>query len=327
MTATYFLMRERSALITDAQSPDGCLKFPMNIWLVNHGRALRIALRRLIAAPLITLLSLLAIGVALALPAGGQMLLNNVQRLMGSTSATPQISVFMATDAGRGAATELGARLKKHPAVKQQRFLPREDTLQRMKANAGLREVIDVLPNNPFPDAFIVTAIDDQPATLDLLVEEFRQWPKVAHVQLDSAWARRLEALLRLGRNAVTLLGGLLATGLIAITFNIIRMQVLTHRAEIEVSQLLGATNGFICRPFLYFGALLGFAGGATAWLLIAAAAWWLRTPLDELLHLYEFTYSLQSLSLADAALLLGIATGLGWLGALLSLGQHLRHS
>ena len=298
----------------------------MNSWLIHHGRALRMALHRLSAAPLTTLLSLLAIGIALALPAGGQMLLSNVQQLVGSTSATPQISIFMATEAGRVAANELGTRLKKHPAVKRQRFLPREDTLQRMKANADLREVIDVLPDNPFPDAFIVTAIDDQPATLDSLVEEFRQWPKVAHVQLDSAWARRLEALLRLGRNAVILLGGLLVTGLIAITVNIIRMQVLTHRAEIEISRLLGATNGFIRRPFLYFGALLGFAGGATAWLLIATATWWLRTPLDNLLQLYELTFSLQSLGLADSAMLLGMATGLGWLGALLSLWQHLRH-
>lgn len=298
----------------------------MNSWLIHHGRALRMALHRLSAAPLTTLLSLLAIGIALALPAGGQMLLSNVQQLVGSTSATPQISIFMATEAGRVAANELGTRLKKHPAVKRQRFLPREGTLQRMKANAGLREVIDVLPDNPFPDAFIVTAIDDQPATLDSLVEEFRQWPKVAHVQLDSAWARRLEALLRLGRNAVILLGGLLVTGLIAITVNIIRMQVLTHRAEIEISRLLGATNGFIRRPFLYFGALLGFAGGATAWLLIATATWWLRTPLDNLLQLYELTFSLQSLGLADSAMLLGMATGLGWLGALLSLWQHLRH-
>lgn len=298
----------------------------MNIWLHHHRSALRMALRRLISTPLATLLSLLAIGIALTLPAGGQMLLNNIRPLVGNTSATPQISVFMATDAGRDAANELGTRLKKHPLVKQQQFLPREDTLQRMKANAGLREVIDVLPDNPFPDAFIVTARNERPATLDAIVDEFRQWPKVAHVQLDSAWARRLEALLHLGRNAIILLGGLLATGLIAITFNIIRMQVLTHRAEIEVSQLLGATNGFIRRPFLYFGALLGLGGAITAWLMIAAAAWWLRAPLGDLLLLYDFNFVLQPLSLTDSATLLGAATGLGWLGALLSLGQHLRH-
>lgn len=298
----------------------------MNSWIIHHGRALRIALRRLNAAPLTTLLSLLAIGIALALLAGGQMLLSNVQQLVGSTPAKPQISIFMSTEAGRVAANELGTRLKKHPAVKRQRFLPREDTLQRMKANADLREVIDVLPDNPFPDAFIVTAIDDQPATLDSLVEEFRQWPQVAHVQLDSAWAKKLEALLHLGRNAVILMGGLLTTGLITITFNIIHMQVLTHRAEIEVLELLGATNRFIRRPFLYFGALLGLGGGFAAWLLITAAVYWLHVPLDDLLHLYEFDFSLQSLGLADSSILLGVATVLGWLGALLSLGQHLHH-
>ncbi len=297
----------------------------MTVWLTQHGRAARLALRRLAAAPVNTLLSLLAIGIALALPAGGQLLLDNARQLAGTTSAVPQISVFMATDAGRDAANDIGARLKNHPAVGQQRFLPREETLQRMKTGAGLRDVIEALPGNPFPDAFVITASDDRPQTLEQLVAEFRQWPKVEHVQLDSAWVRRLDALLALGRNAVILLGALLATGLIAITFNIIRMQVLTHRAEIEVSQLLGATDGFIRRPFLYYGALLGLGGGITAWLLVGAAALWLRMPLGDLLQLYDFSFALQPMGVRNSALLLGCATGLGWLGAMLSLGQHLR--
>lgn len=297
----------------------------MTVWLTQHGRAARLALRRLAAAPVNTLLSLLAIGIALALPAGGQLLLDNARQLAGTTSAVPQISVFMATDAGRDAANDIGARLKNHPAVGQQRFLPREETLQRMKTGAGLRDVIEALPSNPFPDAFVITASDDRPQTLEQLVAEFRQWPKVEHVQLDSAWVRRLDALLALGRNAVILLGALLATGLIAITFNIIRMQVLTHRAEIEVSQLLGATDGFIRRPFLYYGALLGLGGGITAWLLVGAAALWLRMPLGDLLQLYDFSFALQPMGVRNSALLLGCATGLGWLGAMLSLGQHLR--
>lgn len=297
----------------------------MTIWLIQHGRAARLALRRLTAAPVNTLLSLLAIGIALALPAGGQLLLDNARQLAGTTSAVPQISVFMATDAGRDAANEIGMRLKNHAAVKQQRFLSREETLQRMKTSAGLRDVIEALPGNPFPDAFVITASDDRPQALEQLVAEFRQWPKVEHVQLDSAWVRRLDALLALGRNAIILLGALLATGLVAITFNIIRMQVLTHRAEIEISQLLGATDGFIRRPFLYYGALLGLGGGITAWLLVGAAALWLRVPLGDLLQLYDFSFALQPMGARDSALLLGCATGLGWLGALLSLGQHLR--
>jgi cell division transport system permease protein len=296
----------------------------MKIWLTHHRDAAVLALRRLAGAPVNSLLSLLAIGVALALPAGGQMLLANALHLAGTATAAPQISIFMSGNAERRAAAEIGSRLGKYGGVKQVRFLPREETLARMKNNPALGEVIEALPANPFPDAFIVTATDDRPEAMEKLAAEFRQWPKVEHVQLDSAWVRRLDALLKLGRTAIVLLGSLLGAGLIAISFSIIRMQILTHRAEIEVSQLLGATDGFIQRPFLYFGVLLGMGGAIVAWLLVAAAVYWLRTPLGELVRLYDLSLVLQTLGARDSALLLGFAAGLGWLGALISLGQHL---
>lgn len=298
----------------------------MKIWRHQHSQALLAALRRLSKAPLITLLSFLAIGVALALPTGGQLLLENVRQLLNSTAATPKISIFMKTSARREASDAARAKLKNHPNVAKSEFLPRETTLARMKTNTGLREVVEALPDNPFPDAVIVTARDDSPIALESLAKEFRQWPDVAHVQLDSAWIKRLEAFLRLGRDAMGLLSALLAAGLIAITFTITRMQTLTHRAEIEVSQLLGATAGFIRRPFLYFGALLGLGGGITAWLLVAAATFWLQVPLGNLLQLYDISFVLQPLQLYDTAILLSASTALGWLGALLSLGQHLHH-
>lgn len=297
----------------------------MKIWLLHHRDAARLALRRLSAAPVNSLLSLLAVGIALALPAGGQMLLANALQLAGTTSAVPQISIFMAATSERRAAAEIESRLGKYGGVKQVQFLAREETLARMKTNPGLRDVIEVLPANPFPDAFVVTATDDGPEAMEKLAIEFRQWPKVEHVQLDSAWVRRLDALLKLGRTAVMLLGALLGAGLIAISFSIIRMQILTHRAEIEVSQLLGATDGFIQRPFLYYGVLLGLGGGIMAWLLVGAAALWLRAPLGELVRLYDLTLVLQALDQRDSILLLSFAAGLGWLGAMISLRQHLR--
>jgi cell division transport system permease protein len=297
----------------------------MKVWLAHHQEAASLALRRLAAAPVNSLLSLLAIGVALALPAGGQMLLANALHLAGTTSAVPQISIFMAGNAERRASAEIESRLGKYGGIKQVQFLSREETLARMKANPGLRDVIEALPANPFPDAFVVTATDERPEAMEKLAVEFRQWPKVEHVQLDSAWVRRLDALLKLGRTAVMLLGTLLGAGLIAICFSIIRMQVLMHRAEIEVSRLLGATDGFVERPFLYYGVLLGLGGGVVAWLLVGAAAWWLRAPLGELVRLYDLTLVLQSLDERDSALLLGFAAGLGWLGAMISLQQHLK--
>jgi len=296
-------------------------------WLSHHRNAAALAFARLAASPVNSLLSLFAIGVALALPAGGQMLLANAFQLAGTTTAVPQISLFMNAGSDRRAATEIETRLRRYAGVGQVQFLTREDTLARMKASLGLKDVIEALPANPFPDAFVVMATDDSPVAMEKLAAEFRQWPKVEHVQLDSAWIRRLEALLKLGRTAVILLGALLGAGLIVITFNIIRMQVLTHRAEIEVSQLLGATDGFIRRPFLYYGTLLGVGGGLIAWLLVTAGALWLRGPLGELVRLYDLTLVMQALDGRDSALLLGCATGLGWLGAMLSLRQYLRQS
>jgi len=297
----------------------------MRTWFGHHQDAALLALRRLAAAPVGSLLSLLAIGIALTLPAGGQMLLANALRLAGTTSAVPQISVFMAANAERQAATEIGARLGQTTGVRQLQFIPREETLTRMKAGAGLREVIEALPANPFPDAFVVGVADESPAAMERLAVEFRQWRGVEHVQLDSDWLRRLDALLKLGRTAVMLLAALLGTGLIAISFGIIRMQVLTHRAEIEVSRLLGATDGFIRRPFLYFGVLLGLGGGIVAWLLVSAGTLWLRIPLAELAKLYEITLALQTLGARDSVLLLGCAASLGWLGAFISVRQHLQ--
>lgn len=299
----------------------------MRTWLAHHLDAALLALRRLAGAPVNSLLSLLAIGVALALPAGGQMLLANALHLAGSVTAVPQISIFMAGNAERRAAAEIGSRLGKYGGVKQVRFLPREETLARMKNNPALGQVIEALPANPFPDAFVVTASDDRPEAMEKLAAEFRQWPNVEHVQLDSAWVRRLDALLKLGHTSIIVLGALLGAGLIAISFSIIRMQILTHRAEIEVSQLLGATDGFIQRPFLYYGVLLGTGGAVVAWLLVGGAVHWLRAPLGELVRLYDLSLVLQTLNARDSLLLLGFAAGLGWLGALVSLRQHLeRH-
>jgi cell division transport system permease protein len=134
-----------------------------------------------------------------------------------------------------------------------------------------------------------------------------------------------LDALLRLGRSSLTLLAALLGVGLIAITFNTIRLQVLTQRAEIEVSRLLGATDAFIRRPFYWFGALQGLGGGLVAWAIVALATLGLRGPVNELAQLYSLGFTMPALSVSQIAILLAFATGLGWAGAALSLRQYLR--
>jgi cell division transport system permease protein len=299
----------------------------MNAWLSQHRSALGLALHRLGTNPVSTLLSVVAIGIALSLPAGGLMLFANAQQLMRGTGPTPQISVFMALDADRKSVSETEARLKDNTAIASIQFLPRTMTLTRMRSAEGLADVIDALPRNPFPDAFVVTPASSDADGMEQLAAAIRKLPQVDHVQIDSAWARRLNALLRLGSAGLGALSLLLAIGLVAITFNTIRLQVLTQRNEIEVSRLLGATDAFISRPFFYFGTLQGLFGGGVAWLILVALTLALSTPANELAGLYSLDLVLSLPNPLTTAVLLLSAAALGWIGTALSLGQHLRNA
>lgn len=295
-------------------------------WFRAHQRALLLAIRRLAAAPLNTLLSVLGIGIALALPAAVYLMLAHAGTLAQGSPATPQLTVFLAVDAERKTAQAVAAKLQAEPGVAGTELLAREDTLARMKASGGLADAIGVLPKNPFPDALVVTPADDAPAALEQLAATVRQWRDVAHVQVDADWARRLAALVRLAKTGMLLLAVLLGIGLLAIVFNTIRLQALTRRDEVEVSRLLGATDSFIRRPFLWHGTLLGLAGGLLAWLIVAAAILWLRLPVAELASLYGVDFMPALPGPRETAAMLGAAALLGWLGAALSIGQHLKN-
>ena len=296
----------------------------MKGWLLHHRKAAEQALHRLVATPVNTLLSAMVVGIALALPAGGNMLLVNVQQLAQRIAAAPQLSVFMSLESGKKEVDETESRLRHHPQVRDVRFVPREDTLRRLKQSEGIGEVIESLPRNPFPDAFVVLPRSETPEALETLRAEFVKYPGVEHVQLDSAWVQKLDALLRLARLAITLLAAALGTALVAVTFNTIRLQILTQDAEIEVSRLLGATDAFIRRPFYYFGALQGLAGGAVAWLVVLCTTLLLRGPVSELASLYGVGFTLYVLPLPESILLFALAALLGWMGAWLSLSRHL---
>lgn len=297
----------------------------MRAWLNQHWQANRLAWRRLKAAPINTLLSMLAIGIALALPVGGLMLFSNLQRLGHSTSAQPQISLFLKLDADKKAVSDIAARLKQNSALESFLFLPREKTLANMRRSEGMSEVLDALPRNPFPDAFIITPAHADADEMERLATEWRGWQQVEHVQIDSAWVKRLGAMLRLGRTLLLALSAMLGLGLIAITFNTIRLQMITLKSEIEVSRLLGATDTFISRPFFYFGVGLCLLGGATAWAIIATVTLALRLPVNELATLYGLDVFLGLPDPGTTLILFLAAGGLGWLGTALSLSQHLR--
>jgi len=292
----------------------------MRAWLRQHAAALRAAGQRLWRPS--GLASALVIGIAVSLPAGGYALLESLRALAGRATLEPQISLFLRPEAKRAEADALGRTLRADPRVGEVRFVPREEALKQLGAVEGMGEVIASLGRNPLPDAFVVTASGK---TLEPLAADLARLPGVAHVLADSAWARRLGALERLGRLGLALLAALLGTGLVAVTFNTIRLQILTQRDEIEVSKLIGATDAFIRRPFYYLGLLQGVSGGVFALAIVAGLLAALNIEVRSLADSYGSSFRLAFLSASGAGVVLALAGGLGWLGAHLSVSRHLR--
>jgi cell division transport system permease protein len=288
----------------------------LSAWLRQHYQALLAALRRL--GPL----NSLVIGVALSLPAGGYAVLESLRAVAGRVALDAQISVFLRPEAKRAEAEALGKALRADRRIGKLRFVPREEALKELAAVQGLPEVIAALGSNPLPDAFVVTTNND---SLEALAADLGRLSGVAHVQTDAAWARRLAALAGIGRLALWLLSALLGLGLVAVTFNTIRLQILTQREEIEVSKLIGATDGFIRRPFYYLGLLQGVAGGALALVIVAGGLALLNREVRVLAESYGSSFRFAFLPPGDALAVVLFAGALGWLGAHLSVTRHLR--
>ncbi|RIX48844.1 MAG: ABC transporter permease [Rhodocyclales bacterium GT-UBC] len=296
----------------------------MSAWFSHHRAALASAFRRLWATPLNTVLSLLVIGIALTLPGAGYVLLDNLRDLGRNASGVQQISLFMNVEASKKEVGEIESRLKAASAGKWQ-FVPKEEALKRMQKSEGMAEIVASLPRNPLPDAFIIEPNNTEPEALEIMRKEISGWPKVAHVQLDSAWVKRFDAFLKLGKLALWMLAGIFGAGLVAVTFNTIRLQVMAQAAEIEVARMIGATDGFIRRPFYYYGALQGGLGGLLAAGLVAGAVRLLGGPVSELASLYGGQFVLTGPRPFDALVLAAVGAALGWLGAQLSVSLSLR--
>jgi cell division transport system permease protein len=296
----------------------------MRTWLRHHRRAIASAIAKLTAQKSAALLNTLVIGIALALPAGGYALLGSVRGLAQHAVLDGQLSVFLRVEAARQDAEALGARLRRDARVREARFVPREQALKELQATEGLAEVVAALNRNPLPDAFVVRLRSSDPATVEALAQELRTQQSVAHVQADSAWLRRLRALADTARLAVALLATLLAFGMVAVTFNTIRLQILTQRDEIEISRLLGATDGFIRRPFFYLGAIQGLAGGVLGLAILWGSFALLNRGIAPLAESYGSAFRLPFLDLGDALAVLVFSGLLGWFGAFMSVSRYL---
>ncbi len=297
----------------------------MRSLLAQHRAAVVLTVNRMLSTPFATLLTVLVIGIALSLPLGLYLVVDNLGRIAANTQGQPEISVFLKDNASTATQRSLENKLKARAEVKEYRFVPRDTALKELSKNMGLTDAATVLGKNPLPDAFVVTAKDADPDTLDQLRKDMQAWPGVQTAKLDSEWARRLNAFLRLGKDSVLVLATLLGFALAAVGFNTIRLQVLAQRDEVEVSRLLGATDAFIRRPYLYLGSLQGLLGGLAAWLVVAITFALINLRVAEIANLYNLNFLLQGLPWRDGLVVLVLAGMLGWVGAYLAAHQHLR--
>lgn len=296
----------------------------MIAWLRHHRRALAAALRPLGAQAFTTALTALAMGAAISLPSGLYLGLANLGRVAGNLPAQPEISVFVDDQASETQKQAIAARLRR-PDIAQARFVSKDAALAALSATQGLADVTAGLAGNPLPDAWVVRPRDASRDALERVDAALRGLPGVAETHLDSQWAERLQAGLDIGRTVVWLLGSLFAIALVAISGNAIRAQVLARRDEIHVSRLIGATDRQVRRPFLYVGALQGLFGGLAAGGVLAVAGTVLEAPVAHLAALYGSSFHLLPPTVLDSAIVLGLSTLFGWLGASVAVTRALR--
>ena len=302
----------------------------MNVWFRQHGFALGAALVHLRRAPGSFLFNILVVAIALALPFTGLTLLDNVRPMSESLSVDPEISIFLKQDTAREQAEALATPLRQLVKDRQAKiiFTPREKALDNLRTKSGLSDVLTTLGENPLPDSYVMKLDAFRNAQaggdVDQLAEQIRTLPGVDTVQVDSAWVKRLAALLNVLRLALLLLAVTLGTVVVAVVFNTIRLQVMTQRDEIIVSKLIGATDNFIHRPFYYTGALLGLCAGALALGAVSLALRPLIVAIAEFAWWYASEYQLAPLPPLAMAGLLAVSAGLGLVGAVLSVQRHL---
>ena len=290
----------------------------MKGWLRQHGYALNITLRRLLAHPFSSLTNLLVISLALALPILGSAILLSAQPLARQISVTPEITLFMTMDAPSASTEAVAQRIRNEYGAQTSavRVIGKDEALNELRHHRDWEPALAVLPDNPLPDAIVVTLTpgDDLADRADALVATWSPWDNVDRVQLDSAWVQRLEALLRFGRIGLLILAASVALVVLATVFNTVRMQALFQREEIAVARLVGATETFVRRPFLYLGALTCTVASLAAIGIAALALRPLNNALASLAQSYgaEFVLRLPN----TGTLMLGVLS-IAVLGAL----------
>ncbi len=266
----------------------------------------------------------LVIGIALALPAILYILLSNLVLLGGNWDGKPRMSLYLKQEVTGVSGEALVARLRDKPEVAALRYISPEAALAEFQQNSGFSDVLASLPGNPLPAVIELTPAEVSTAELRLLVTQLEGLQEVDRVSVDIAWLERLHALLTLGQRFVTALAMFLGLGVVLAIGNTIRLAIENRRSEIEIVKLVGGTDAYVRRPFLYLGFWYGAGGALLAFLMVQVSLLFLSSPIERLLHSYQNQFQLSGLGPAESLLLFLVGTGLGSLGAAVAVSRHL---
>jgi len=290
----------------------------------HHRTTLQNSFTKMVREPLQTFLTVVVIAIALTLPTALYISVENIRQLSGGVESSAQITVFVKKGARSSAIEKLGEQLGSLPGVASVSYISAQAALEEFNALSGFGSALQYLDENPLPEAFLV-----QPLLLNdsaKMVDNIRQIALVDDVQLDMEWLLRLDAMLDMGRKLVLALGAALGLGVILVVGNTIRLAIQSRRDEIIIVKLVGGTDAYVRRPFLYTGLLFGFFGAFIAALMLIGLGLWLEPSVNKLASLYQSQFRLAGLGVSGFMALLGIGATVGLAGAWVSVGQHMRN-
>ncbi|HSH57562.1 MAG TPA: permease-like cell division protein FtsX, partial [Halomonas sp.] len=285
-------------------------------WLRHHRAMCLDSGWRLLRTPVASLVTMLAIAIAMVLPAGLWLTLDSARLLDAELTESATLTAYLAPGIKDGEVARIGEALSAQPGVARTRLITAAEGMAEFQQVLGLEDALERLDDNPLPASVVVTPEAPAPETVRALAESLAAVPGVEEVRLDLAWIERLRSLAELGQRVTLALAVLFGGGVLLVVGNTIRLAVESRRKEIEVVTLIGATHGFVRRPFLYSGAWYGLGGGLLAWALLTLGGEWLGTPVSALAASYGASFSLPRLGVGGSVSLVGCSMLLGWLGA-----------
>lgn len=296
-------------------------------WFGHHSHSSIDSLLRLLESPIQSVMTWLVIAIAVALPAALFLVFDNLQQLSHSWQDSSQISVFMKKDTTPQAARQLSVDWAKRQDVLEVVYVSPEEALEEFKQGSGLGDLVNYLDENPLPSVVLIKPrlLDNNPDSLTSLQQTLISSPQVADVRLDLLWVKRLHQFIRVAERFLWSLSGLLVMGVLLVIGNSIRTAIDQKRDEIRVSKLVGATDAYVRRPFLYMGLWYGLIGGLLASVILGMIFFVLSEPVQQLANLYQSSFRLRDLELVEGLQLMLMSGVIGLLGAWIAVGRQLR--